>query len=59
LDWIASKAFNHAVDLYCGGNDEGCKNWASKALNIAHFCADGGVLERLLQTKYAGLKFDS
>ncbi|TVY49609.1 hypothetical protein LOCC1_G000373 [Lachnellula occidentalis] len=58
LDWIASKAFNHAVDLYCGGQDIACKNWASKALNIAHYCADNGALERLFQTKYAGLKFD-
>ncbi|TVY81885.1 Sporulation-specific protein [Lachnellula suecica] len=59
LDWIASKAFNHAVDLYCGGEDEACRNWASKALNIAHFCADNGVLEELLQNKLVGLKFDS
>ncbi|TVY21229.1 hypothetical protein LARI1_G000647 [Lachnellula arida] len=59
LDWIASKAFNHAVDLYCGGQDIACKNWASKALNIAHYCADNGALERLFQTKYAGLKFDA
>ncbi|TVY43916.1 Sporulation-specific protein [Lachnellula subtilissima] len=59
LDWIASKAFNHAVDLYCGGQDIDCKNWASKALNIAHYCADNGALERLFQTKYAVLKFDA
>ncbi|KAF4637760.1 hypothetical protein G7Y89_g330 [Cudoniella acicularis] len=59
LDWIASRAFNHAVDLYCNGQDEGCKTWASKALNIAHFCADDGGLETLLQTRLAGLKFDS
>ncbi len=59
LDWIATKAFNHAVDLYCSGDDKGCKNWAYKALSIAHFCNDDGALEELLQTKLAGLKFDS
>lgn len=58
LDWIATKSFNHAVDLYCNGQDEACKNWVGKALNIAHFCDDGGALERLLQSKLLGLKFD-
>ncbi|KAF8863587.1 SPO22-domain-containing protein [Acephala macrosclerotiorum] len=59
LEWVATRAFNHAVDLYCTGEDEGCKNWADRALNIAHYCADEGSLERLLQSKLMGLKFDS
>lgn len=59
LEWIATRAFNHAVDLYCTGEDEGCKNWADRALNIAHYCVDEGSLERLLQSKLMGLKFDS
>jgi hypothetical protein len=58
LEWVATRAFNHAVDLYCSGDDDGCKKWAAQSLNIAHFCPDGGVLESLLQSKYAGLKFD-
>ncbi|KAH8687536.1 meiosis protein SPO22/ZIP4 like-domain-containing protein [Tricladium varicosporioides] len=59
LDWIASKAFNHAIDLYCNGDDEGCKNWAAKAFNVAHYCSDEGALERLLQNKFMALKFDA
>ena len=58
LEWVATRAFNHAVDLYCSDDDEGCKNWAGQALNIAHFCADEGALEKLLQGKFAGLKLD-
>ena len=58
LEWVATRAFNHAVDLYISHSDEGCKDWAGGAMNIAHFCADGGTLERLLQSKWAGLKFD-
>ncbi|RDL39259.1 uncharacterized protein BP5553_03599 [Venustampulla echinocandica] len=58
LDWIATKSFNHAIDLYCNGQDEACKTWVGKALNITHFCDDGGALERLLQNKLMGLKFD-
>ena len=57
LEWIATKAFNHAVDLYCGGHDEECKNWAGKAINLSHFCGDGGALERLLGGKFIGLRF--
>lgn len=59
LEWISARAFNHAIDLYCTGDDEGCKNWADRALNIAHHVNDGGSLERLLQNKLLGLKFDS
>lgn len=55
---MATRAFNHAIDLYCAGEDEGCKNWAGRALNIAHYCADEGALERQLQNKLIGLKFD-
>ncbi|KUJ18222.1 SPO22-domain-containing protein [Mollisia scopiformis] len=59
LEWVATKAFNHAVDLYCTGDDENCKNWAGRALNIAHYVNDEGNLEKLLQSKLLGLKFDS
>ncbi|EHL01098.1 hypothetical protein M7I_2959 [Glarea lozoyensis 74030] len=59
LDWIATKAFNHAVDLYLGQQEDACKVWASKAINVAHFVNDEGALERLLQEKLAGLLLDT
>ncbi|KAI9055545.1 hypothetical protein LZ554_000492 [Drepanopeziza brunnea f. sp. 'monogermtubi'] len=59
IEWVAAKAFNHAVDFYCAGEDERSKNWADKALNIAQHCADGGALVRLLQSKLVELKFDT
>jgi hypothetical protein len=58
LDWIATKAFNHAVDLYLGQQEEACKVWASKAINVAHFVDDRGNLEQFLQEKLAGLLLD-
>jgi len=58
LEWIATKSFNHAVDLYCSGDDNGCRSWAGRALNVAHFCSDGGALEKLLQDKLLNLRFD-
>ncbi|KAL2071470.1 hypothetical protein VTL71DRAFT_12705 [Oculimacula yallundae] len=59
LEWMATTAFNRAVDFYCAGDDQIAKDWAGKALNIAQFCPDGGGLERMLQSKLLGLKFGS
>ena len=59
LEWIATRSFNYAVDLYCAGDEDGCKNWAAKALNIAHYCSDDGALERQLQNKLVVLKLDT
>ncbi|KAK2625835.1 hypothetical protein QTJ16_005147 [Diplocarpon rosae] len=59
IEWMATKAFNQAVDFYCSGEDQKSKDWADKALNIAHYCADEGQLERILQSKLVQLKFDS
>lgn len=59
LEWVAARAFNHAVDLYCADQDDACRNWVGKAFNIAHFCSDDGALERTLQSKFLGLKWDA
>ncbi|TAQ83981.1 hypothetical protein B7494_g7694 [Chlorociboria aeruginascens] len=59
LEWVCTRAFNHAVDLYCAGDDNASRAWAEKALNIAHLCRDNGSLERLLQSKFVGLKWDA
>jgi len=59
LEWISSLAFNHSVDLYCAGDDDATKNWAGKALNIAHLVQDDGALERLLQSKLLQLNWDA
>lgn len=59
LEWIATRSFNYAVDLYCAGDEDGCKIWAAKALNIAHYYSDEGALEKQLQSKLMALKLDS
>ncbi|CAD6499560.1 BgTH12-03671 [Blumeria graminis f. sp. triticale] len=58
LEWIATRAFNHAVDLYCWNDDNGCLRWSSKALNISHYCTDNGALKKTLQDKLIKLKLD-
>lgn len=59
LEWMATRAFNRSVDLYCGREDEACKRWSEKALGIAHCCGDGGALEKLLQSRLLKLTWDN
>jgi hypothetical protein len=56
LEWLATTAFNHAVDYYLQDNDELCKRWAEQAFTIAQWLEDGGRLRDLLMEKYASLK---
>ncbi|TEY71192.1 hypothetical protein BOTCAL_0099g00190 [Botryotinia calthae] len=58
LDWLATKSFNHAIDLYSADQDEACKRWADKSILIAGYCDDAGSLKRLLMQRFGGLKFD-
>lgn len=57
LEYVATTAFNRAVDYYCTGEDGACRRWAGKAVEVAGFCADGGCLRGLLQEKLVGLQF--
>ncbi|KFY01778.1 hypothetical protein V490_00767 [Pseudogymnoascus sp. VKM F-3557] len=57
LEYVATNAFNRAVDYYCTGEDDACRRWAGKAVGVAGFCADGGGLRSLLQEKLVGLQF--
>ncbi|KAG9248179.1 meiosis protein SPO22/ZIP4 like-domain-containing protein [Calycina marina] len=58
LEWIVTRAFNHAVDLYCASKDQECLSWAQRALGIAQYYPDNGGLKRLLENRLAGLQFD-
>ncbi|KAI9681495.1 MAG: hypothetical protein M1817_002779 [Caeruleum heppii] len=57
IEWLATTAFNRAVDFYCASEDEGCRRWAEKALTLAGHQSDRS-LHDLLQTKYLGLSWD-
>ncbi|KAL2135925.1 hypothetical protein VTI74DRAFT_6308 [Chaetomium olivicolor] len=57
LEWMATTAFNHAIDCYSAHEIERAKEWATKAINLAHYCNDGR-LEEILQSKYLRLSFD-
>lgn len=58
VEWFASYAYNHSVDLYGQGDAERCRHWSERAIGLAHCCDDGGRLEALLQDKFVQLKLD-
>ncbi|KAH1483193.1 hypothetical protein KXX26_005968 [Aspergillus fumigatus] len=56
LKWLASMAFNRAVDLYVASVDEDCRKWGDIAITLADLIRDdGGALLRLLRQNYAKL----
>ncbi|KAH4247441.1 hypothetical protein HBI05_045310 [Parastagonospora nodorum] len=55
LEWLATTAFNHAVDYYMQENDEACTKWAQHAFVLSQWLEDGGALRDLLMEKYASL----
>lgn len=57
LEWMATTAFNHAIDCYSAHEVVRAKDWAAKAINLAHYCKDGR-LEGILQDKYLRLSLD-
>ncbi|KAK4133190.1 SPO22-domain-containing protein [Trichocladium antarcticum] len=57
IEWMATTAFNHAIDCYSAHETERSKEWAGKAINLAHYCSDPR-LEEILQDKYLRLSFD-
>ncbi|TIA36469.1 hypothetical protein D6C79_08293 [Aureobasidium pullulans] len=62
LEWLATTAFNHAVDLWFASVDEGdgqdtAKAWAEKALMLSGAVTIGeGALHKTLQDKWMRLR---
>ena len=59
MEWLATTAFNRAVDFYCASQDAECRRWAEKALRLGRAVPDGGRLGELLQEKFLGLAWES
>ncbi|KAL7962386.1 meiosis protein SPO22/ZIP4 like domain-containing protein [Trichoderma compactum] len=58
LEWLVATSFNHAIDYYARGEEEPCHRWALKAMHLAEYVDDGGLLRDTLQEKFAKLQFD-
>lgn len=59
LEWFVARAFNHALDHYVQFQEEPCRIWASKAMELAQSTQDGGVLAETLQARFEQLRFQS
>ncbi|CAJ2511271.1 Uu.00g068960.m01.CDS01 [Anthostomella pinea] len=57
LEWLATTAFNHGVDLYGINEDELSQKWVAHAFTLAHHHQDGGDLQRQLQEAYTKLQW--
>ncbi|RAH66618.1 uncharacterized protein BO66DRAFT_474137 [Aspergillus aculeatinus CBS 121060] len=67
VQWMASVAFNRAVDFYLAGEDGECRRWAGKAIALADLLVvvvvdgvggedgGGGALGELLRARYGKL----
>ncbi|KAL7808306.1 SPO22 domain-containing protein [Trichoderma aethiopicum] len=58
VEWLVATSFNHAIDYYARGEEEPCHRWALKAMHLAEYVGDGGLLRDTLQDKFAKLQFD-
>lgn len=58
VEWLVAAAFNHAIDYYARGEEESCHRWALRAMHLAEYVGDGGLLRDTLQDKFAKLQFD-
>ncbi|OJJ32366.1 hypothetical protein ASPWEDRAFT_175647 [Aspergillus wentii DTO 134E9] len=55
LEWLATMAFNRAVDFYLGSADGDFRRWAGKAIEMADLVRDQGILGRLLRQNFVKL----
>ncbi|KAF3008729.1 hypothetical protein E8E13_009809 [Curvularia kusanoi] len=58
LEWMATSAFNRAVDYFVSDDDAKCKLWAEKAMTVAQWLEDDGQLRDLLMGKFSALQFN-
>ncbi|KAL4968528.1 uncharacterized protein BDV14DRAFT_167251 [Aspergillus stella-maris] len=66
LHWLATSAFNRAVEFFLLSKDSECARWASKAIALADrleddqsYGAGAGALGRLLRTNFSKLGLKS
>ncbi|KAI6843648.1 hypothetical protein KC358_g3820 [Hortaea werneckii] len=51
LTWLATMAFNKAIDCLATGDNGGCQSWADAALELAYYADDNGSLHAHLTAK--------
>lgn len=56
LEWLATTAFNTAIDRSCAADVEGCAKWAEAALNLAKTTTDSPHLYPQMQGRWMQLQ---
>lgn len=58
LEWLATSAYDRAIDFYMANNDQLCRRWVASAVALAEQVDDGGMLVGLLRERSALLVAD-
>ncbi|PTB40057.1 hypothetical protein M441DRAFT_459152 [Trichoderma asperellum CBS 433.97] len=58
VEWLVATTFNHGIEYYVRGEADACHRWSLKAMNLANYVDDGGVMRDMLHDKFAQLQFD-
>ncbi|CEJ89909.1 hypothetical protein VHEMI05724 [[Torrubiella] hemipterigena] len=57
--WMVATSFNRAVDHYVQGDHQRCKEWASRAIDLANYTGDDGLLKKAVESRYSELKLEN
>ncbi|KAL7969957.1 meiosis protein SPO22/ZIP4 like domain-containing protein [Trichoderma sp. SZMC 28014] len=58
VEWLVATTFNHGTEYYVRGESDSCHRWALKAMDLATYVDDGGVMKDMLHDKFCRLQFD-
>ncbi|KAL7926473.1 meiosis protein SPO22/ZIP4 like domain-containing protein [Trichoderma austrokoningii] len=56
VEWLVATTFNHGIDYYARGESEACHTWALKAIDLAGYVDDGGVMRTMLHNNFSQLQ---
>lgn len=58
IEWLVATTFNHGIEYYVRGESDSCHRWALKAMDLAIYVDDGGVMRDMLHDKFSQLQLD-
>ncbi|EHK46489.1 hypothetical protein TRIATDRAFT_291661 [Trichoderma atroviride IMI 206040] len=58
IEWLVATTFNHGIEYYVRGESDSCHCWAIKAMDLANYVDDGGVMRDMLLDKFSQLQLD-
>ncbi|KAL6901334.1 meiosis protein SPO22/ZIP4 like domain-containing protein [Trichoderma evansii] len=58
VEWLVATTFNHGIEYYVRGEGDTCHRWALRAMDLANYVDDRGVMRDMLHNKFAQLQFE-